>query len=176
MVLQDISRTVAYCSPKTTCATPSRASGWPTGRERDLSWLEYSVLTPGEPSPDGSEFVFSEETETNGPDYAACIRKFDGSPPVRLGEGLPTSLSPDGSWVMAVRPRFARAPAVADRRRRKTKARAPWAGAELGKVVSRRKADPHLGKPAPAARSGPTSNRPTAEFREPSRLRASSRS
>jgi eukaryotic-like serine/threonine-protein kinase len=72
-------------------------------KERDLSWLDYSFLT-GELSADGNTIVFSEESEASGPNYAACIRKLDGSPPVRLGEGLPSSLSPDGKWVVTVRP------------------------------------------------------------------------
>jgi eukaryotic-like serine/threonine-protein kinase len=72
-------------------------------KDRDLSWLDYSFLT-GELSADGNTIVFSEESEVSGPNYAACIRKIDGSPPVRLGEGLPSSLSPDGKWVISVRP------------------------------------------------------------------------
>ena len=33
----------------------------------------------------------------------ACIRKLDGSAPIRLGEGLPLSLSPDGKWMVSIR-------------------------------------------------------------------------
>ena len=76
----------------------------PEAKERDLSWFDYSVLTPGALSADGRQIVFNEETESAGADYAVCIRGVDGSPPVRLGEGHPTSLSPDGKWVLAVRP------------------------------------------------------------------------
>ncbi len=104
MVIQDISQDGRVLLTENNLRYAITGLSMEDGKERDLSWLEYSVLTPGALSADGSEFVFCEETETNGPDYAACIRKVDGSPPVRLGEGLPTSLSPDGKWVIAVRP------------------------------------------------------------------------
>jgi DNA-binding winged helix-turn-helix (wHTH) protein/WD40 repeat protein len=73
------------------------------GKERDLSWLDYSFLSGGL-SADGNTIVFSEESEASGPNYAACIRKLDGSLPVRLGEGVPGGLSPDGKWVLSSRP------------------------------------------------------------------------
>lgn len=73
------------------------------GKERDLSWLDYSYLSGGL-SADGNTITFSEESEASGPNYAACIRKLDGSLPVRLGEGVPGGLSPDGKWVLSSRP------------------------------------------------------------------------
>ena len=36
-----------------------------------------------------------------GPKYAVYIRKTDGSPAIRLGEGNGLSLSPDGKWALA---------------------------------------------------------------------------
>ena len=42
------------------------------------------------------------EPERLGNDYAVCLRKTDGSPVVRLGEGWPADLSPDGKSVLAV--------------------------------------------------------------------------
>ncbi|HTS36019.1 MAG TPA: winged helix-turn-helix domain-containing protein [Candidatus Solibacter sp.] len=71
--------------------------------QRDLSWLDYSFLT-GDLSPDGNSILFSEQGEGAGPNYSACIRKLDGTPAVRLGEGMPTSISPDGKWVTSVLP------------------------------------------------------------------------
>jgi hypothetical protein len=104
LVLQDISKDGRVLLTEENLRYGITGLSIADAKERDLSWFDYSVLTPGALSSDGSQVVFSEETETNGPDYAACIRKVDGSPPVRLGEGLPTSLSPDGKWVIAVRP------------------------------------------------------------------------
>ena len=69
--------------------------------ERNLSWLDASV--PWDLSADGRTLLFDESGEGGGPLYAACIRKTDGSsPPVRLGTGYPTSLSPDGKWALSI--------------------------------------------------------------------------
>src|SRR5262249_1584231 len=52
-------------------------------KERDLSWLEWSI--PIALSDDGTTLVFDEQGEATGEQYAVCIRKTDGSPVVRLG-------------------------------------------------------------------------------------------
>jgi Tol biopolymer transport system component/predicted Ser/Thr protein kinase len=76
-------------------------------KERDLSWLDWS--TPGDLSTDGKAVLFSEAGEGGGPKYAVYLRKTDGSPAVRLGEGTGVALSPDGKWAVA-RPNTAPAP------------------------------------------------------------------
>ena len=68
-------------------------------KERDLSWLDWSV--PGSLSPDGKEILFQEAGEGGGPRYAVYIRNTDGSPAIRLGEGSGIALSPDGKWALA---------------------------------------------------------------------------
>jgi eukaryotic-like serine/threonine-protein kinase len=68
-------------------------------RERDLSWLEWSL--PIDLSPDGSQVVFDEEGEQGGPAYTVAVRDLHGSPPVALGEGMAGGFSPDGKWVAA---------------------------------------------------------------------------
>jgi eukaryotic-like serine/threonine-protein kinase len=68
-------------------------------KERDLSWLDWSV--PASLSPDGNEILFQEAGEGGGPKYAVYIRKTDGSPAIRLGEGSGIALSPDGKWALA---------------------------------------------------------------------------
>jgi Tol biopolymer transport system component len=72
-------------------------------KERDLSWLDWSA--PHDLSPDGKTLVFTESGEGGGENYAAYIRKTDGSPAVRLGEGYAYALSPDGKWVISGLPR-----------------------------------------------------------------------
>ena len=70
--------------------------------ERDLSWLDLSdhpVL-----SADGKTIVFTEQSGSLGANYAVCLRRTDGSPVVRLGEGTPADLSPDGKSVLAIVP------------------------------------------------------------------------
>lgn len=68
--------------------------------ERDLSWLDLSLVT--DLSPDGRLLVFSESGEGGGAGYAVFVRRTDGSPPVRLGEGMASTLSPDGKWVASM--------------------------------------------------------------------------
>src|SRR5205807_280665 len=70
-------------------------------RERDLSWLDGSGAA--HISDDGKLIAFENWSEPNGLYYAACIRKTDGSPVVRLGEGLVLALSPDARWVLTVK-------------------------------------------------------------------------
>jgi serine/threonine protein kinase len=71
--------------------------------ERDLSWLDdsnYPCL-----SPDGSLLLFSDDDEiAAGPNYALLLRKTDGSPVVRLGDGTAMGLSPDGQWALSIVP------------------------------------------------------------------------
>ena len=71
-------------------------------RERDLSWLDGS--TPFALSDDGKTLFSKEIGEGAGSlTNSVWMRKTDGSPAVRLGEGMGTGLSPDGKWVLAVR-------------------------------------------------------------------------
>ena len=76
--------------------------GLPPGesKERDLTWLDYSL--PTAISADGRTVLFTEGGEGGGPGYSVYIRKTDGSPAVRLGEGFGQSLSPDGKWAIAI--------------------------------------------------------------------------
>jgi Tol biopolymer transport system component len=72
-----------------------------TGAERDLSWLDGGTLT--DLSDDGSNVVFSEQGAGAGaPSGSVYLRRTDGSPPVRLGEGWIGVLSPDGAWCASV--------------------------------------------------------------------------
>jgi len=76
----------------------------PPGAKEDvnLSWLDFS--SPVALSPDGSTLIFNEQSGAVGNNYAVCLRKTDGSPVVRLGEGTGQDLSPDGKWVVAIVP------------------------------------------------------------------------
>ncbi len=73
--------------------------GLPPGgkQEIDLSWLGWSELR--DISRDGKKILFEEEAEGGGPNYSVFLRDTDGSPPVRIGEGLAGAISPDGKWV-----------------------------------------------------------------------------
>ncbi|MEP6994945.1 MAG: protein kinase, partial [Acidobacteriota bacterium] len=67
-------------------------------KERDLSALEWSNFP--RLFDDGKQVVFSEEGESGGAGYSVYLRRLDGSPPVRLGEGNTVAVSPDGKWVL----------------------------------------------------------------------------
>jgi eukaryotic-like serine/threonine-protein kinase len=77
--------------------------GLPPGeeKERDLSWLDWSLLRSL--SRDGKVVFFAESGEGGGDGYSVYVRGTDGTPAVRLGEGGPASLSPDGKWALAIR-------------------------------------------------------------------------
>ena len=71
------------------------------GKEKaqDLSWLDSSV--PAALSPDGKTLAFTETGEGSGAAPAVYLRKTDGSPAVKLGDGTAIALSPDSRWVAA---------------------------------------------------------------------------
>ena len=75
-------------------------------KEVDLSWLDYSY--PADLSEDGETILFDEEGEGGGTyrkggswAYTVYLRKTDGSPAVRLGEGAAVALSRDQKWVIS---------------------------------------------------------------------------
>jgi dipeptidyl aminopeptidase/acylaminoacyl peptidase len=71
--------------------------------ERDLSWLDQSRLPWF--SSDGQEVLFTDENNISaGANYALLLRKTDGSPVVRLGDGLAAGFSPDGLWALSIIP------------------------------------------------------------------------
>ena len=75
-----------------------------TGRDRkesqDLSWYDWSVAK--DISPDGQWVLFEEDGEPSSSNEVIAIRKVDGSPPIRLGDGAVDSLSPDGKWAVSI--------------------------------------------------------------------------
>lgn len=74
-----------------------------SAKESDLSWDDWTV--PRDLSDDGTLVSFDETGEAGGETGAMYVRRMDGSPAVRLGDGLAPSLSPDGKWVLAMVPK-----------------------------------------------------------------------
>jgi len=68
--------------------------------ERDLSWLDHSFAPFL--SRDGRLLLFEDGSVAAGTNYEVCLRTSDGGPVVRLGEGRPCGLSPDGKWALAI--------------------------------------------------------------------------
>ena len=71
----------------------------PGGKEEhDLGWFGWSIVR--DISRDGHKIVFEEEGNGGGQNYTVFLRDTDGSPPTRIGEGVPGAISPDAKWVI----------------------------------------------------------------------------
>ena len=66
--------------------------------ERDLSWLDWSILS--DLSRDGRTILFNESREGGGAASAMYLRRLDAPTPVRLGDGYGDAISPDGKYVL----------------------------------------------------------------------------
>ncbi|HSB36521.1 MAG TPA: hypothetical protein VLH41_06565, partial [Thermoanaerobaculia bacterium] len=100
LVLQDVSKDgrVLVTQEKSRQEALVRTDDEP--KERDLSWLDWTLAM--DISANGRTFLFDESGEGGGKGYSVYVRKTDGSPAIRLGEGSAQSLSPDGRWVLAI--------------------------------------------------------------------------
>jgi Tol biopolymer transport system component len=70
-----------------------------SSEEKELGWLDTSINPLL--SRDGNTLVFADQSQAAGGNYAVMMRKTDGTGAVRLGEGRPFDVSPDGSRVLA---------------------------------------------------------------------------
>jgi len=100
LTLQDISRDFRLLVTRDTVRNEMVALPPGQSKERDLSWLDYSI--PIAISGDGRTILFSETGEGGGAGYSVYIRSTDGSSAVRLGEGMAQDLSADGEWALAI--------------------------------------------------------------------------
>jgi eukaryotic-like serine/threonine-protein kinase len=66
--------------------------------EKELGWFGWSVVR--DISRDGHKVLFEEEGDGGGPNYTVYLRDTDGSPPVKIGEGLSGALSPDAKFAV----------------------------------------------------------------------------
>ena len=67
--------------------------------ERDLSVLDATYVSSI--SRDGSMILTNAVGASGGPHGSIYLRRTDGAPPVRLGEGNGYAFSPDGKWLAA---------------------------------------------------------------------------
>ncbi len=100
LILQDISRDGRVLVTNVTWKGGIHILPPGETKERDLSWLDWSELA--DLSADGKTLLFNETREAGGPMGAIYLRKTDGAPAVRLGEGEGLALSPDGKWVLTM--------------------------------------------------------------------------
>lgn len=69
--------------------------------ERDVSLLDAGCSCGL--SPDGRTLLIGESGVGGGPHMSVYLRRLDGASAVRLGDGIPMALSPDGAWALAFR-------------------------------------------------------------------------
>ena len=69
-------------------------------KERDLGWHDWTI--PRDLSDDGTLVSFDETGEAGGATGVVYVRRTDGSPAVRLSEGVYPTISPDGKFVIAM--------------------------------------------------------------------------
>jgi serine/threonine protein kinase len=66
----------------------------------NLSWHNWNIAK--DISSDEQSVLFEDASEKAGPYYSVAIRKLDGTPPIRLGDGSAGGLSPDGMWAISI--------------------------------------------------------------------------
>ncbi|HEX4440308.1 MAG TPA: protein kinase [Thermoanaerobaculia bacterium] len=71
-------------------------------RDREISWLDGSDIRGV--SSDGLSVVFREAGDGGRSDGGVFLRRCDGSPALRLGNGEPFGLSRDGLWALTLGP------------------------------------------------------------------------
>ncbi len=68
-------------------------------QERDLTVTDWTLVNAI--SPDGRQALLGEQGTGSRPGYDIYVRPTDGSPPVRIGDGVGCDFSPDMKWVLA---------------------------------------------------------------------------
>lgn len=99
-IVHDVARDGRWLAVREDLSSGVRARVPSQQTERDLSWLA-SVGARGL-SADGEWLLMVDAGVRGGQDYGVVLRKTDGSQTIRLGEGSPQQLSPDGKWAAAV--------------------------------------------------------------------------
>ena len=98
LLVQDIARDgrVLLRADDWTETTMGLAPG--AAKESDLTWLDDTLAA--DLSADGQLVLLHEGGVAEGANEAVYLRKTDGSRAVRLGDGHPQALSPDGKWAV----------------------------------------------------------------------------
>jgi eukaryotic-like serine/threonine-protein kinase len=96
--LYDVSRDGRVLLSKDIWRTELEFAATKDKETRSLTWFDCSVVYAI--AAGGDKVAFDECGEASGVIYLAYLRKTDGSPPVKLGEGLGPVFSPDEKWVL----------------------------------------------------------------------------
>jgi Tol biopolymer transport system component len=102
LTLHDISKEGRVLFSRDDWRSGIAGAGPGDSKERDLSWHDWTVAR--DISDDGKLVTFDESGEAGEDTGAFYIRGTDGSPAVRLGNGLTPTLSRDGKRVLAMLP------------------------------------------------------------------------
>jgi serine/threonine protein kinase/WD40 repeat protein len=97
LTIHDISPSGRVLADHTFTRTGILAEAPGTREEREASWLQSSAVA--DISQDGRTILFGEMQEGTGPG-GAYLRRLDSRDAVRLGDGDPLYLSPDGKWAV----------------------------------------------------------------------------
>jgi hypothetical protein len=100
LTLLDISRDGRALLKRETSRAEMKGHIAGDSQERELSWFDATL--PADLSRDGQTLLFGEYGEAGGANYGVYVRGTDGSPAVRLGEGVAQALSSDGNWALCV--------------------------------------------------------------------------
>ncbi len=102
LFLQDVAKDgrLLVVSQARTIQIVAQRIGTGQGQAQDLSWLSYSFAT--DISADGSLLLLECAGDSCGTSYTVFVRRIDGSPAVRLGEGSALALSPDAKQAAAL--------------------------------------------------------------------------
>ena len=105
LALYDVSRegTVLLARAYARVRAVARAPG--AVQEREVSVFDRTLV--GDISSDGRFLLLSEQGAAAGNRIFAYLRQTDASPPMRLAEGFPCALSPDGRWAIVIPARYA---------------------------------------------------------------------
>ena len=102
MMMQDVSRAGRWLAIREDRGFQVHAHVAGRVGDLDLSWLDQSVTSAL--SHDGKLLGLTDASEFASADYATIVRKTDGSPAVRLGDGWITAFTPDGQWAVTIVP------------------------------------------------------------------------
>jgi len=100
MTLQDITRDSRVLLAVEDSRVGISGLGPGAKQERELSWFDASQIY--DISSDGKTILFVEMSYGRPRNTAIYLRKTDGSPAVRLGDGNRPMLSPDEKWVVCI--------------------------------------------------------------------------
>ena len=100
LTLHDVFRDGRVLVSRDTLRAGILAAGPSDAKERDLSWHDFSTVA--DLSKDGKTLLFSEQGGASVSSYVVYLRPIDGSPAVRLGDGLALALSPDRKWALSL--------------------------------------------------------------------------